>query len=877
MSFDKIAFEKFYQGLTFDEEKKQGFLPYQYQLRVAELLLSGKNVILSVPTGAGKTMASVMPFLFSKLHEEINFPKKMIYSLPLRALCNSIYNDVSEMLLKDGRLAGIAERQTGEFSDDPYFEKDIVFSTIDQTLSNFCCFPLALKPNMSNVNAGALIGSYLVFDEFHLLEPNLSMATTIGMLKMLEGLSRFCIMTATLSDEFMVKVKNELEDVEIVTLDSFDDHKSIRSLQVPKGKISKKKVTVVKGVTDSEIIKQKHRNKSIVICNRVDSAQKVYADLEEWAGQNGVELICLHSRFFDKDRKVKEKRLKEVFGKGKAKKGNAILIATQVVEAGIDISCEVMHCEVAPINALLQRMGRCARYYGEYGEVYIYDVMTIEEKNLVEVNDFENLSDEDKKEIKKLKSRYLPYKEELCRKTFELLSKAEFQNMDEAVATELVNKVLKEKEGEYWEAMEETFFNKNKIKVAWRISADKNENGAKPFYRELIRDIQSVEVVVTDNVELATKIPFAFESVGVFKWSMVKWIKDVFEKHQDRLIDDENEDFWIVGIVKQKDDQFLEWDQQEIRYEFKVLTNIEEVKENYETLFLNPAFFDYSANIGLNNLGRRGNYSVIKEREVKEDEVWVYQKDTFIQHTEGLIGVFLKEFFAGQRFRFAAQAFQKVYGGAIDLKKVVLLILILHDYGKLNDKWQNWMQTYQKALEEFANPPFIYEKNIPLGHTGFETKKDKEEQGRKYADDMKRLENEIKSKRGKRPGHSSIGASAILFEFFNDLIDEDGEELWENLAIPAAYAIARHHGATGEGNRMPFGISDVNYQSMRYLLDKYGFGGLNLKRKGEGKDLDEFIVEEESFIPYLFFVRILRLCDQKATGDFEKYLQALPA
>lgn len=40
-----------------------GGKPYDYQLKVIELLLSGKNVILSVPTGAGKTWASIAPFI----------------------------------------------------------------------------------------------------------------------------------------------------------------------------------------------------------------------------------------------------------------------------------------------------------------------------------------------------------------------------------------------------------------------------------------------------------------------------------------------------------------------------------------------------------------------------------------------------------------------------------------------------------------------------------------------------------------------------------------------------------------------------------------------------------------------------------------------
>ncbi|MCD6178325.1 MAG: DEAD/DEAH box helicase, partial [Bacteroidales bacterium] len=72
-----------------------GFSPYKYQIKVAEFLLSGRNVILSVPTGAGKTWASIIPFLFANKDDKTLFPQKMIYSLPLRTLANSIYTDVN--------------------------------------------------------------------------------------------------------------------------------------------------------------------------------------------------------------------------------------------------------------------------------------------------------------------------------------------------------------------------------------------------------------------------------------------------------------------------------------------------------------------------------------------------------------------------------------------------------------------------------------------------------------------------------------------------------------------------------------------------------------------------------------------------------------
>ena len=87
-----VTYRQFYKNVL-------GFEPYGFQQKVAELLLEGKNVILSVPTGAGKTWASIMPFLYATCLGKKDFPQKLIYSLPLRTLANSIYNDVNEVLL----------------------------------------------------------------------------------------------------------------------------------------------------------------------------------------------------------------------------------------------------------------------------------------------------------------------------------------------------------------------------------------------------------------------------------------------------------------------------------------------------------------------------------------------------------------------------------------------------------------------------------------------------------------------------------------------------------------------------------------------------------------------------------------------------------
>jgi hypothetical protein len=78
---------------------------------------------------------------------------------------------------------------------------------------------------------------------------------------------------------------------------------------------------------------------------------------------------------------------------------NVILISTQVIEVGIDITSDIMHTEISSIDSFLQRIGRCARYQNEKGEIYVYDVL--------------NGGD----------SKYLPYNETVTLKTYEYLKK----------------------------------------------------------------------------------------------------------------------------------------------------------------------------------------------------------------------------------------------------------------------------------------------------------------------------------------------------------------------------------------------------------------------------------------------------------------------
>lgn len=817
-------------------KSKLGYYPYDYQLKVMQSLLAGKNLILSVPTGAGKTWASILPFLYAKEHPEYPFPHKMIYSLPLRTLTNSIYEDAS-------KIVNGTSIQTGEYANDNFFESDIIFSTIDQTLSNFLCFPLPLSHRLANINAGALVGSYLVFDEFHLLEERLSMATTIGMLQMLGNLSRCCIMTATLSDGFMNALKSELDNYEIITLDDFPQDKvQIGSL---KPEINKKQIKVIGNILTAKKIIETHGKKSIVICNRVEKAQQIFNDLiSEQKKPNSLivntKIICLHSRFFESDRKAKEKELKTLFGI-EANAQSVILISTQVIEAGMDISCEVMHTEISPISSFLQRAGRCARFKNQTGIIYIYDVLDIEEQSRVKI---ENPIKEEQTEIHKLNNKYLPYKPAECVTTLTELKN--YNTLDGNIPKQLIEKILGNEKEIIAEMKTGQFggFNKAKIKESW-------EYCQKNHYRSTIRDIQSVEIFLINNQSKkeVEQYPFKYQSIGMYKWSFVSWLNKIYDLNKFELEDD-----WLVMELREGHDMFLENDES-INYELKKIKK-EQFKSLPQQVYVNAKYFGYDAEFGFNYQFKKSfcKHAPIREIKEKEIEFAPLTKDTFVEHNLGLIAVFEKEFLGENRSKLdfiskeIAQYIDSSDFDSEDLIRSIYLMIILHDYGKLNDCWQKPMQKYQGIKEGIGCS------NELLAHTDYD----------KVSAIDKQIAKDVLL--NKRPPHAGVGA--FIAQEIVPMLFEENDYLKSSISM----AISRHHSPLSK-SYPKFNISTQNYLAVQELIDKFELEIELNRAETYAGEIDGFQFQGfEEQVLYLFFVRILRLCDQKATENLKAYL-----
>ena len=108
-----------------------------------------------------------------------------------------------------------------------------------------------------------------------------------------------------------------------------------------------------------------------VICDTVDRAQQTAGALTDVFGSDEVRLT--HSRFIDRDRMDNEQELRERLGPDATlangeRPRRLIVVGTQVLEQSLDIDFDLMVTDIAPVDLLLQRMGRLHRHRRGQGE-----------------------------------------------------------------------------------------------------------------------------------------------------------------------------------------------------------------------------------------------------------------------------------------------------------------------------------------------------------------------------------------------------------------------------------------------------------------------------------------------------------------------------
>jgi CRISPR-associated endonuclease/helicase Cas3 len=642
-------------------------------------------------------------------------------------------------------------------------------------------------------------------------------------------------------------------------------------------------------------IRAYQRKRVIVICNTVSYAQALYKDLEALDVEFELNITLLHSRFLPEHRAAKESSLKEAFAQNwKLLDTGAceVLISTQVIEAGINITCEVMHVQLCPMNSLLQRAGRCARFAGEQGEVFVYRSVEVNQEyiELAEADIDPEAQDNQDKKI-----NFLPYSKETCELTWQVLQTH--------TNSETVNKNVGFRLEEQWinqvHTQEDSLEQKRRQDSRMEFEQNFKDavfKGDEYTARNLIRNVDSRSIftwdnsIITDFGDLENIDPNKLLPFSVPISTLCKAWHD-FKKSLDFGTD------WIfkrIEAPKDKSETYAEPNSTPITSREFLISSIR--------ILVNPRFIAYDEHIGLQiGIDVFGNgFESPAKQEKQATSQYCYHMDNYVGHLvlmwkcwrQPFTTTIIKNGISKKITYISARDELLTAGGKFIKAKIfpeatqtqtealfeilVFLAIFTHDLGKLQTKWQQVMQGWQQiAHQQFkaTNP-----RNHLLAHTDYNPENKQQQQALKTYE-----------RRNKRPNHaveSAFLAQEILKQSLVPLLgaefNADTEQI-KHICYTVIMATGRHHSAWASGwnNKDIAKLRSIelhpeaqkaitqSWRSMiRFLPQTFPLSEPNLKRNLyplKELDLNKFENDEvEYFQLYLLIVRALRLCDQRS-------------
>jgi CRISPR-associated endonuclease/helicase Cas3 len=844
----------------------------KFQQEVFKLILQGKNIILQAPTGSGKTRAALAPFIYNLATQGHALPHTCRYAVPMRVLANQFfheYHSLAEKIDREAptRLEAIYKSikhpavsiQTGEQPDDPQFESALTFCTIDQLLASFLAVPYGLGNNRANLNVGGIIGSYLVLDEFHLYplhDDNNSIfgarTTTLQMLRLLQSITPFILMTATFSTTLL----NQLADLLNAVVVTVNDPQELEAIAQSRSRTFHRSPAPMDAKSILSEHQQREQNKcALIICNTVLRAQQLYLQLQQAEAQ-GTRVVLLHSRFTTEDRQKLSQEIEQELGPDNWRDGtylgrDIIVVATQVVEVGLDISVQTLHTENAPANSLIQRAGRCARFAQQQGNVFIYPLPTDEEGREASAR---------------------PYDKDLCTATWNALEKFDGQKVGFLQEQELIDAVHTSEDEEllkHYKMYESTIIQK----ICESYNA--NDRSVTPT---LIRNVAQVQVIIHDDPNSAiTETPWKWQSFGMHPLSLAN------PKRWQALQAAEHNLKWVCKEAKpiKEDEKNPDGadgidNRQQTRYTWDTITNPASISKAL-VIALPSQLARYDDQLGFVLLDGQldiepnGYQSSPLEGKESGNNKNGSKQTSYQGHIQGLVRAYHHNL--KNEATYVASRLENLMGlskGMID--HAIRLAIACHDLGKLNQTWQQWAFNWQKLLwstwgadYQLPDPTYCFAKT-----------------DHNYSSEQRQLQNQVQPKRPRHACESVVIARKMIGTSLG-ITKTTGHEYFPVLRAICA-AIARHH--TSQASQ--HGIAHLNnhaLQAAEAALQltfsgtpwRYDSSQLDLHINNEGDlapenastpkltrpTFEDYQNQLETWL-YFVIVRALRLADQRA-------------
>ncbi|CAN5772076.1 hypothetical protein BH09MYX1_BH09MYX1_36700 [soil metagenome] len=360
-------------------ERLTDFPAHAWQREVGEADVC-RDRILRVPTGFGKTAGVVLPWLFHRVAKGNRaWPARLIFCLPMRVLVEQTERAIIEWLAKAGLhvpvvvlLGGRHESTWLERPDAP----TIIVGTQDMLLSRALARGYGSSRGLWPMEMGTIHNDALwIFDEVQLMDVGLATSTQLHAFRTDDAASArgplrrsfSWWMSATLQPRW-------LESVDFTRMGALAQVPSTRIgaelrdgglWDVRKSLDVRPHASAPEEVASTALTEHRAGTTTLVIVNTVDRARKVEAALGK--GKGAVEVRLVHSRFRGAERRGWD----FLSRKAAVPEAGRIIVSTQVVEAGVDLSAASLVTDLAPWPSLVQRFGRCARYAGEAGRIVV--------------------------------------------------------------------------------------------------------------------------------------------------------------------------------------------------------------------------------------------------------------------------------------------------------------------------------------------------------------------------------------------------------------------------------------------------------------------------------------------------------------------------
>ncbi len=335
---------------------------------------------LPVPTGGGKTLASLRFALHRATSDKTHPVDRIIYILPYTTIIEQNAEEIRKILgdkivlEHHSNLSDDKDTKTNRVLSENW-DAPVVFTTMVQFLD-----ALYSSGTKSARRMHQMSNAILVFDEIQCL-PIKAVHLFNNALNFLTSQANSTAILCTATMPLLEKVAQKFGHLRIPENSSIIAHKNILSQNLRRTKIidhTRIEKWAYADIVDHALEQQNQHQSVLIVCNTKDSARNIFDRIKS-ATHHPV--VHLSTNMCPAHRQNKISFIRQTIDPKNPKP--LICVSTQLIEAGVDLDFGCVIRSLAGLDSIIQAAGRCNRH-GHHIELKPVYVLNFAEESLPE-------------------------------------------------------------------------------------------------------------------------------------------------------------------------------------------------------------------------------------------------------------------------------------------------------------------------------------------------------------------------------------------------------------------------------------------------------------------------------------------------------------